>query len=149
MPAPLDPACIFAVLAEHHVDYVLIGGLAAVLHGSTAMTNDADIVPSRADDNGERLSAAGKGREARLRLHRGNALRAQDALEASWTWVRPQVVDIDAQAVALVDDFVSGRRSVPCELRAGDRYRAVPSLAEPPPDWVGPSQSAKTASWIG
>jgi hypothetical protein len=67
MPAPLDPACIFAVLAEHEVDYVLIGGLAAVLHGSTAMTNDADIVPSRANDNVERLSAALNVLEARIR----------------------------------------------------------------------------------
>ena len=29
------------------VEYVLVGGLAGVLHGSPAMTNDADIVPRR------------------------------------------------------------------------------------------------------
>ena len=45
MPAALDPQCLFTILDEHGVDYVLIGGLAAVLHGSTAMTNDADILP--------------------------------------------------------------------------------------------------------
>lgn len=68
MPAALDPACLFATLAEHEVDYVLIGGLAAVLHGSTAMTNDADIVPALDIDNLERLAAALHSLEARLRV---------------------------------------------------------------------------------
>lgn len=67
MPAPLDPACLFAVLAEHDVDYVLIGGLAAAVHGSPAMTNDADIVPAKDASNIERLSAALGDLEARLR----------------------------------------------------------------------------------
>ena len=68
MAEPLDPACIFAVLAEHEVDYVLIGGLAAVLHGSTAMTNDADILPSDDKANIERLSHALTDLNARLRV---------------------------------------------------------------------------------
>lgn len=68
MPAPLDPACIFATLADHNVDYVLIGGLAAVIHGSTAMTNDADIVPDRAQVNLERLADALRDLDARLRV---------------------------------------------------------------------------------
>lgn len=68
MPAALDPQCLFTVLDEHGVDYVLIGGLAAVLHGSTAMTNDADILPSAETDNLERLSAALGELAARLRV---------------------------------------------------------------------------------
>ena len=68
MPAPLDPECIFDVLAKHDVDYVLIGGLAAVLHGSTAMTNDADIYPSKQPENLEHLSSALVDLEARLRV---------------------------------------------------------------------------------
>jgi hypothetical protein len=66
--APLDPGCIFSVLAEHGVDYVLVGGLAAVLHGSTAVTNDADIVPANTPENLERLSAALRSLQARLRV---------------------------------------------------------------------------------
>lgn len=58
MPAPLDPECIFGVLRDQSIDYVLIGGLAAVLHGSTAMTNDADIVPAKDEANLVRLSTA-------------------------------------------------------------------------------------------
>jgi len=68
MPAPLDPDCLFQVLAEHEVEYVLIGGLAAVLHGSTAMTNDADIVPAADDENMVRLGDALAALEARLRV---------------------------------------------------------------------------------
>ena len=33
MPAALDPERLIRTLAEHAVDYVLIGGLAAVLTG--------------------------------------------------------------------------------------------------------------------
>ncbi len=67
MPAPLDPEGIFATLAHHGVVYVLIGGLAGVVHGSPAMTNDADIVPAKTADNLERLSAALLDLDARLR----------------------------------------------------------------------------------
>ncbi len=67
MPQPLDPQCLFSVLDKHHVDYVLIGGLAAVLHGSTAMTNDADILPDSDAANLERLSSALQTLDARLR----------------------------------------------------------------------------------
>ena len=68
MPAALDPNCVFSVLDQHAVDYVLIGGLAAVLHGSTVMTNDADILPESDPANFERLGAALGELEARLRV---------------------------------------------------------------------------------
>lgn len=68
MPAPFDPECIFRSLAHHDVDFVLIGGLAAVIRGSTAMTNDADIVPSDDPANLARLSAALEDLDARLRV---------------------------------------------------------------------------------
>ena len=69
MPAPLDPFCLFQVLGAHEVDYVLIGGLAAVLRGSPAMTNDADIMPAPGAANLARLSAALTDLEARIRSH--------------------------------------------------------------------------------
>jgi hypothetical protein len=67
MASPLDPICLFRTLNEHSVDYVLIGGLGAVLHGSTAVTNDADIVPSREPANLTKLGAALRALEARIR----------------------------------------------------------------------------------
>ena len=70
MPAALDPSCIFRALDAAGVDYVLIGGLAAVLHGSPAMTNDADIVPAADEPNLERLAGVLRELDARIRSPR-------------------------------------------------------------------------------
>ena len=67
MPEPLDPQRLFAVLEQHSVEYVLIGGLAAVLYGSALVTNDADICPDRDHANLERLAAALQELHARVR----------------------------------------------------------------------------------
>lgn len=67
MPAPLDPECLFAVLAAHDVEYVLVGGLAAVLHGSPTTTTDVDILPRADAANLARLAAALRDLEARVR----------------------------------------------------------------------------------
>jgi len=65
-----DPARILRTLHEHEVDFVLVGGLAATAHGSSLLTADADITPSRRSDNLERLAAALKELQARLRVDR-------------------------------------------------------------------------------
>jgi hypothetical protein len=62
------PRDVFAALERHGVRYVLIGGLAAILHGATHITTDADIVPEIARENLERLSAALKELNARIRI---------------------------------------------------------------------------------
>jgi hypothetical protein len=55
---PLDDERVIRVLAEHAVDYVLIGGLAAEAHGSQRATFDIDIVPDAESANLDRLAAA-------------------------------------------------------------------------------------------
>ena len=67
MAHPLRPTEIFATLAEHRVRYVVIGGLAAVLHGSPTVTADADICADRSPENLQRLSAALRDLHARIR----------------------------------------------------------------------------------
>jgi len=67
MARPLRPAEIFATLAEHHVRYVVIGGLAAVLHGSPTVTTDADICADRSPENLQHLSDALRVLHARIR----------------------------------------------------------------------------------
>ncbi len=62
-----QPEEIFRVLARHRVEYVLIGGLAATLHGSNLRTGDADICPAREQDNLDRLAAALSDIGARIR----------------------------------------------------------------------------------
>ena len=54
----LGPEAILAALAEHGVEFVVIGGLAAVAHGSRRMTRDIDVVVSPDDGNLTRLEAA-------------------------------------------------------------------------------------------
>jgi len=52
------PEKLLDVLARHGVHHVLIGGFAAVIHGSPYVTTDVDVVPDPAAANLERLSAA-------------------------------------------------------------------------------------------
>ena len=61
------PEQILAVLAEHGVDYVLIGGLAAAIHGSDMVTTDLDITPARGTANLSRLSDALRALHAGIR----------------------------------------------------------------------------------
>lgn len=58
---------LFACLDRYGVQYVLIGGLAAVLHGSPLPTLDADICPARTPENLVRLAEALRELEARIR----------------------------------------------------------------------------------
>src|SRR6266550_1622966 len=53
-----DPGPILGVLARHEVRFVVIGGIAASLQGSTTITNDFDICYARDQENLERLTAA-------------------------------------------------------------------------------------------
>jgi hypothetical protein len=68
MSAVFRPRDIIATLADHEVRCVLIGGLAAVLHGSPATTNDADVCPARDPKNLGRLAQALRSLEARVRV---------------------------------------------------------------------------------
>ncbi len=64
--APLDPERLITTLAKHDVRYVLIGAVAARLHGFPRMTADADITPARDADNLGRLAAALRELDARV-----------------------------------------------------------------------------------
>jgi hypothetical protein len=64
-PAPLDPAGVVRALEQHRVRYVVIGGVAAQLHGSPAPTRGFDVTPERSAPNLARLAAALASVEAR------------------------------------------------------------------------------------
>lgn len=55
--ARFDPRALLEVLVRRDVRFVLIGGLAATLHGSPFLTEDVDITPAADSANLERLSA--------------------------------------------------------------------------------------------
>jgi hypothetical protein len=46
------------VLSSGRVDFVIVGGVAATIHGSARLTTDLDIVYERTTDNVKRLVAA-------------------------------------------------------------------------------------------
>lgn len=62
-----DPQEMLRVLDECGVRFILIGGMAAVLHGDVGVTVDLDVVPERSDENLERLARALRELEARIR----------------------------------------------------------------------------------
>ena len=62
-----DPERMLSALTEGGVRYILIGGMAAVLHGDVGVTVDIDVVPERTDENLERLAEALRGLGARIR----------------------------------------------------------------------------------
>ncbi len=87
-----DLARMLAVLAEEHVEFILVGGIAAVLQGAPVLTQDVDILYRIEADNLvrlekalERLNAVARGDERRLRFNvshlqtRGHKLSTTDA----------------------------------------------------------------------
>ncbi len=63
-----DPARALGVLRTAGVRFVLIGGMAAILHGDAGVTVDLDVVPDRETENLERLARALRSLEARIRV---------------------------------------------------------------------------------
>jgi hypothetical protein len=55
---PLDAERILGALAEHSVDYVIVGGLAVQTHGHVRTTVDIDVCPSPDHANLARLADA-------------------------------------------------------------------------------------------
>lgn len=62
-----EPGPILESLIAHNVDFVLIGGMAGMAHGSAYPSFDVDIVYSRKRDNLDRLAASLRDLGATLR----------------------------------------------------------------------------------
>jgi len=65
--SPFRPREMLATLESHGVRYMVIGGLAAALHGSAHVTFDVDITPASDGDNRQRLLGALREMKARVR----------------------------------------------------------------------------------
>jgi hypothetical protein len=72
-----DLRALFRLLADHHVECIIVGGVAATLHGSARLTRDLDIVYSRTQRNLTRLAEA-------LRGHQPYPRGAPPGLPFSW-----------------------------------------------------------------
>ncbi len=62
-----DPQRMLEALVAADVRFVLIGGMAAILHGDVGVTLDVDIAPAFDDANLDRLAAALRSLDARIR----------------------------------------------------------------------------------
>lgn len=82
----LAPERILGALAEHGVRYVLVGGFAAVIHGSPYVTTDVDVVPAVSEANLQRLSDALRALQARV-----------------WTQGEPEGVPFDHDGKSLAE----------------------------------------------
>ena len=66
-PGPFRPDALARALNARGVDYVVVGGVAAIRHGSRRTTRDLDIVPAPTDANYRRLAAALRDLDAHVR----------------------------------------------------------------------------------
>jgi hypothetical protein len=57
----MDLKGLLRALAEHRVDFIIVGGVAATLHGSARVTQDLDVVCARTPENLRRLATALRG----------------------------------------------------------------------------------------
>lgn len=73
-----DFAALIGALAGGEVEFVIVGGLAATVHGSTRLTQDIDVVYERSAENLERLHAA-------LAPHRPYLRGAPPGLPFEWS----------------------------------------------------------------
>lgn len=67
-PEGPDLQRITDALARHHVEYLLVGGIAARAYGARRPTYDVDCIPEPSRDNLDRLAAAMRDLHARLRV---------------------------------------------------------------------------------
>jgi len=75
IPEVMDGEALLEVLLRHGVEFILIGGFAAILQGSPIPTNDLDITPMTAPENYTRLSAALTELDAKVRAEGVEPLR--------------------------------------------------------------------------
>lgn len=67
-----DPFAMCRVLNDEGVEYVVLGGFAAILRGSPITTRDLDVIPDRDHENLERLGRALTRLNARIRIEGGS-----------------------------------------------------------------------------
>jgi hypothetical protein len=82
MPKP-DYSAILRDLVKHNVDFIVVGGVSAVLQGAPIMTFDLDIVHATDEENIERLEGALDSMDAWYRMQPERRLKPQKSHLAS------------------------------------------------------------------
>ena len=79
-PEQADLESLLDALDGAGVEFILVGGAAAVLHGAPVTTQDVDIVPRTDADNIDRLVGILTGLDARVRDLAGREIRPDPAV---------------------------------------------------------------------
>jgi hypothetical protein len=137
--ADFDPERMLSALAAECVEFVLIGGMAAILHGDVGVTIDLDVVPDRETANLERLARALRALGARIRTEGEPEWLAFDCSAHSFANLSPDsIVNMTTEAGDLdvtfrpsgTQGFRDLRRDA-IEIEAADRLHIlVASLAD-------------------
>ena len=125
---PFEPLAVLEALAARQVEFVLIGGLAAVLHGSPLPTFDIDITVRRTGANIEALHLALVDMDALVVPDGDSEAETRDALQAGRLTsfcTRFGYVDVVGAPAALRDYRVLSRRAVWMQLRPGLRVKVA------------------------
>lgn len=95
---PAELAELLALLLDSSVEFVLVGGGAAVIHGAPVTTQDIDIVHNREPTNVDRLLQVLSGLEARVVDSAGRSLKPERAalLGAGQSLLRTSLGRVDA-----------------------------------------------------
>jgi hypothetical protein len=127
----VDLGRLLAVLSRHRVVFVLIGGLAAVFHGSPFPTEDADIAPDSGPANLARLAAALRELNARVRAdaHPEGVPFAcdADALAGAQTW--NLVTDVGDLDITFRPSGTQGYRDLRRDAVAAEIYGVTVQIA--------------------
>ncbi len=104
----MEPDSLLRCLARESVEFILVGGVAAALHGSARLTQDVDIVYRRSPDNIGRLAAA-------LRPHHPWLRGAPRSLPFMWDAVSIErglnfTLSTDLGDIDLLGEIVGGGR---------------------------------------
>ena len=92
----IDLERVAEVLRKHGVDYVMVGGLAVVLHGGETTTQDIDLAFESSFVNFERLADALQELEAKPKRWNPGEFRLQRSdLASQWLHLESSAGDID------------------------------------------------------
>lgn len=118
-----EPLKILEILAGHNVDFVVVGGIGGVLHGSPALTDDVDIVPELNETNLDALAAALNAMNCRIR-----AVDSPDGIKVDFTGRRLKKWLVEFRFLNLDSDY--GRLDLMHRPGGTDGYEDLAPNAE-------------------